>query len=276
MKDLFQIVLINYANDLFRSSQKVNSKSGEKIGLFSKVISYNPTDIDANFKNKNKKILEQKRGNGYWLWKPYFIKKTLEDLDWGDYLFYCDSGSYFIDSVHKIISLSQKSEQDIIPFELTHLESEWTKRDAFVFMECDSADYYNTKQRLASFILIKKTELSIQFIEEWMNFALDERILTDIDNVSGFENYPNFKDHRHDQSIFSLLSKKYGFKAYRDPSQFGNAVKELYSDSNYEQIFILNRKRNLSIKVRIKKYLQNKKNILKKLVLQLTSDENNK
>ena len=258
------VILINYANDLFRTSQKINSKTGKKIGLFNKVISYNPTDIDDDFKHKNAKILNQKRGNGYWLWKPYFIKKALKDLNWGDYLFYCDSGSYFISSIQKIVALSQKNVQDVIPFELTHLESEWTKRDAFVLMNCDSANYYNTNQRLASFILIKKTELSMKFVDEWINFAQDERILTDIDSKCNFENYPNFKDHRHDQSIFSLLSKKYGFKPYRDPSQFGNELKELYSDSDYEQIIVHNRKRNLSIKVRIKKYLQNKKNAIKK------------
>jgi len=34
---------------------------------------YGPNDIDNEFKKKNIEILSQKRGNGYWLWKPYFI-----------------------------------------------------------------------------------------------------------------------------------------------------------------------------------------------------------
>jgi hypothetical protein len=37
-------------------------------------------------------ILEQPRGAGYWMWKPYVILKTLvERMDWGDYLCYVRS-----------------------------------------------------------------------------------------------------------------------------------------------------------------------------------------
>jgi hypothetical protein len=80
--------------------------------------------------------------------------------------------------------------------------------------------------------------------------------LTDIENAYGSDNYPNFKDHRHDQSIFSLLSKKYDFLAFRDPSQFGNDTKEFYTNSDYDQLINLDRKRNFPIHIKIKKYLK--------------------
>lgn len=35
------------------------------------------------------------------------------------------------------------------------------------------------------------------------------------------KNSDNFIAHREDQSIFSLLCKKYRFKAFKEPSQFG-------------------------------------------------------
>jgi len=252
------IVLINYANSLFRKSQKVNSQTGKSIGLFDKIISYSPKDIDVNFCFLNKKILVQKRGNGYWLWKPYFIKKTLDELNWGDFLFYCDSGAYFTKSIQDLITLSIEKKQDVIPFELSHLESKWTKRDTFVLMNCESKKYYDTNQRLASFVLIRKSDLAMQFVNEWLKLAQDERILTDIDNQCGFENYSGFVDHRHDQSVFSLLTKKYNFTAYRDPSQYGNNHKESYTDSNYEGFIISTRKRNFPLHIKIKKYLRNK------------------
>ncbi|MEL1252663.1 hypothetical protein AAEO57_02645 [Flavobacterium sp. DGU38] len=266
VKKEFEVVLINYANDLFKKSQKINSRTGKKTGSFTKIISYNPNNIDAEFRNINKKILEQKRGDGYWLWKPYFIKKTLEDLKFNDFLFYCDSGSYFVNSIEDLISLCHEKNQDIIPFELSHTESHWTKRDAFILMNCDSPEYFDTKQRLASFILIKKTERSLKFMEEWLNFAEDERILTDIENKCGFENYQDFREHRHDQSIFSLLTKKYGFTAFKDPSQNGNSVEVVYPDSNYKEMIVHNRKRNYPVHIRIKKYLQRKKQVLKNML----------
>lgn len=264
MKRTYKVILINYANKSFRKSQKLNSQTGKKEGLFDKVISYKPTDIDKDFAKKNIEILKQKRGNGYWLWKPYFIKKTLEQMNFGDFLFYCDSGSYFTNSIQDLITLSIKVGQDIIPFELAHLESSWTKRDAFVLMNCEDIQYYNTNQRLGGFILIKKTELSMSFVDNWINFAQDKRILTDLENVLGLENYSGFKEHRHDQSIFSLLTKKYGFIAFRDPSQFGTPFEKRYPDSTYNEFIFLNRKRNLPLHIEIKKYLRAKKDEFKK------------
>src|SRR6266498_5640911 len=105
-------LLINYANDVFRESQKINSITGKEIGLFDQVISYSPKDIELDFFRKNRKILIQKKGNGYWLWKPYFIKKTLETLDYGDYLFYSDSGSYFINPITPLIDISLETGQE--------------------------------------------------------------------------------------------------------------------------------------------------------------------
>jgi hypothetical protein len=159
LKKEFDVVLVNYANNLFRESQKRNRKTAIAFKSFDRVISYNSNDIDNLFLNKNKKILEQKRGNGYWLWKPYFVKKVLEDLKWGDFLFYCDSGGYFINSIEKLISLSLEKKQDVIPFELAHIESEWTKRDAFLLMNCDTIKYYDTNQRLASFFFNQKDRI---------------------------------------------------------------------------------------------------------------------
>ena len=63
--------LINYANITHYNSQKGNSQSGLSNGGFDEVFSYNYSDIDDEFKEKNKHILEQPRGAGFWLWKPY-------------------------------------------------------------------------------------------------------------------------------------------------------------------------------------------------------------
>jgi hypothetical protein len=266
-KDSPNVVLLNYADSIYRKSQKLNSKTGKSIGQFDSIISYSPKDIDHTFHSLNKKILNQKRGNGYWLWKPYLIKKTLEELNWGDFLFYCDSGSHFTKSIQELIHFSLEKKQDIIPFEITHFEREWTKRDTFILMEYDDNDYQNSKQRLSGFVLLRKSELSLKFVNDWLTYAQDERILTDIENQCGHPNHNGFKEHRHDQSIFSLLTKKYGFKAYRDPSQYGSDLKHLYPDSNYEQFIMLTRIRNFPIHIKLIKYLRRNKFIKKKILV---------
>ncbi|WGK70117.1 hypothetical protein P0082_04455 [Candidatus Haliotispira prima] len=230
--------MVNYADDRFGKVQEKNSRTGMEIGGFRKVVSYSPSDIDKKFYLKNKGILSQKRGNGYWLWKPYVIKKELMKLKEGSYLFYCDSGAYFIDSVTPLIRALQAANKDIMPFELPFKESTWTKRDAFVLQACDSPEFTETDQRLASFVLMRKSPLSLQFTEDWLTSAQDERVLTDMDNTCGLPNYLGFMDNRHDQSIFSLLTKKYGMEAFRNPSNnyFSNAYIDQYPNSDYPQI----------------------------------------
>jgi len=58
------------------------------------------------------------------------------------------------------------------------------------------------------------------FVANWLTFASDPRAVTDQPNELG-ENLPGFKDHRHDQSVFSLLCKKWDVYAGTDPSQHG-------------------------------------------------------
>ena len=109
-------------------------------------------------------------------------------------------------------------------------------------MDCDTPKYLDSNHRLGGFSLWKKSRFSMEFVDELLHLAQDERMITDVENRCGYPNYPEFREHRHDQSIFSLLTKKHDLVSYRDPSQWGNGVKELYPNSNYEQLIELTRK----------------------------------
>ena len=179
------------------------------MGGFDKVLEYSPEDLDEDFRRKNRHILKHKRGGGYMLWKPYIIKKTLEGMGPGDFLFYADAGSLFAGPVEPLIEVMRQKNQDILSFQLRGAERQWTKRDAFTLMGCDSAQYADTKQIGTPFSLWRKTALSMKLADEWLSYAQDERIITDMPNQGGKENYPGFRAHRHDQSIWSLLCKKH-------------------------------------------------------------------
>lgn len=233
------IYLVNYANKRFKNAQKLNSKTALKKGKFDGVFSYSKENIDNEFYIKNKGILTRPRGNGYWIWKSYFILKTFNKISDDDYLMYCDSGSYFINDVHYLIDVMKKDNIDIMCFELPHIEKEYTKRDAFILMDCDKKKYTDTKQRLATFMIFKKNRETIKFVKDWINYACDKRIVTDDANVMGKKNYKEFIENRHDQSVFSLMTKKYNIKAYRDASQYGN--KYNLDNTSYPQIIELHR-----------------------------------
>lgn len=252
------ITLINYSNEKYKKAQKLNTKSALDIGGFKKVISYSSDDIDVEFWNKNKAIFDYSRGGGYWLCKPYLIAKTLSEMNEGEFLFYCDSGSRFVNSINQLIE-SFDEKFDIMPFEIQTIERHWTKRDCFQLMGCYESKIIDTPQRLGGYSIWKKTDYTMKFVEEWLNYAQDERILTDIDNQLGLPNYQGFVEHRHDQSIFSILTKKYEIDCYRDPSQYGNNFIDIYINSKYPQILISTRQMDTTffeyMKKRLRPYL---------------------
>ncbi len=109
-------ILINYATPAFARSRRINTATGYAMGRFDKVIEYSPEDLDENFRRKNQHILKHKKGGGYWLWKPYIIRKTLEGMEEGDFLFYVDAGSFFLGPVEPLIEIMRQKGQDVLPF----------------------------------------------------------------------------------------------------------------------------------------------------------------
>jgi hypothetical protein len=68
----------------------------------------------------------------------------------------------------------------------------------------------------------------------------------------------DFITHRHDQSVLSLLLKKYGVDKYRDPSQWGarehenEFPKDVRDRSTFPQMFNVHRMPNVSNIVQVK------------------------
>ena len=157
-----------------------------------------------------------KKGGGYWLWKPYIINKTINLVKEGDFIFYCDSGSYVINDIHILTEFMKKNNLNILCFELPFLECQFTKKELFKIMDCDSDVYKKSNQILASYIIFKVTDFTKKFFKEYLFYATRPNSLIDSD----YENELKcFLEHRNDQSIFSLLCKKYNIKPYRSISE---------------------------------------------------------
>lgn len=229
-------LLINFATDDFKRAQQFNSKTAMSVGGFEHVFNASTTLIDDHFRSKHSLILNQSKGAGYWLWKPYFILQALDRLKDGDVLMYADSASHFIHPAEPLLNLPKSFGQDVIPFELELEEGRWTKRDTFVYMNVDQMNYEKSQQFLASFIVIRKSQFSLHFINEYLTYCCNPNILTDLENTCGLPNHSGFVAHRHDQSVFSLLCKKYSLTGFRDPSQWGNSRVAEYQNSQYPQI----------------------------------------
>lgn len=219
------VVLISYADKAFFKSQKLLKKSALKHGA-DKVVLYDDNWLRSQreFYIKNKRILDEPRGAGYWIWKPYIILHTLLKLGDDDILIYIDSGAEIISDIMPLVRLT--SFQDVVLFNNDgHKNKTWTKRDCFYYMNCDSEEYHNGEQVSAGYVVLKKTQFSIEMLIEWLTYCTDERVVTDQPNECGLPNDLSFQDHRHDQSVLSILALKYQIDIYRNPSQWGNVSK---------------------------------------------------
>jgi hypothetical protein len=203
-----RIIAISYSNQRYQEQLKLNKKSALEVGKVDIHISYGPDDIDSDFKQKNIDILSRKRGNGYWLWKPYFINKTLiERMNEGDYLIYTDACVLYLNSTKQIIDTLKKKNLEMWMNKLPYIEKQYTKRDAFILLGTDSLFYTDTNQYAAYIQIYKKSKYTEKFVEELLYYSQDKRIITDDKNTLGFQNYKEFKDNRHDQNIRNICIK---------------------------------------------------------------------
>ena len=276
-------VLINYANSSYRQYQEYNSKTGLSKGGFDKVIEYSPKDIDPQYYSSNKSILDIERGAGLWLWKPYIILKTLGSMAEGDYLFYADSGSYFVRPVDHLISCLENDKKEIMTFDTPLLNIQFAKAEFVELLGPGLENWLYSTQVMAGFILLKNTENTRKLMAEFLSLCERKELIS---YPQDEPQHKHFVAHREDQTILSYLVWKNGVKPYRDPTQYGNMPLEQvkygidkiglsyvcfkkYGNSNYPNILILYRKKklyNLFPRIKFQFTLLVKQILLKKLM----------
>lgn len=210
--------------------------SALKYGGFTEVSVWNLNRLrKTEFYNRNRKILNQSRGAGYWLWKPFIILNELKNKNDGDYVVYSDcgrGGKYRIitRNINLLLEWSSRYNNGVLPglYAPQYGASKtWTKRDCYVLTGCDKEVFWEHCQIQASFSIWEKNEMSITFLRKWLEYCQDERMLTDIPNTCGLPNLPGFIEHRHDQSVLTLCAVKNGFKGFGNPKS-----KQAYCDDD--------------------------------------------
>jgi hypothetical protein len=190
-------------------------------GAIDAVSHWSPQDLlAAGFSKRCPDIPLQERGGGWWVWKPFLILHELEKLKDGEWLLYCDVGrTYPLKLIYRPLSVlvrwAEERGQPCIPgvnIPWTGLMSRWTKRDAFLLAGMDRLEYHTASPIQASFSLWKKCPESVAFVEQWLDWCADRRMVTDDPNACGTDNLADYREHRHDQSLLTLLCLRKGLR----------------------------------------------------------------
>ena len=215
---------ISFADSRMSAATTRIAKQAEEMNFFDEIHVMNENDLDEFFFKKWGDVAKVGvRGFGYWCWKPYIILKTLEKMPENGVLLYCDAGCHLnpagLPRLYDYVDALNHDDLGIKAF-YTHFgcidvrERRWTKGDVFDYFGCrDQKDITDSLQVAATQVFIRKTAASVQFVREWLA-AIEEDFSLITDAPSRGKNLRGFLEHRHDQSLFSVLFKLRGGIAF--------------------------------------------------------------
>ena len=216
-KSVSDVLFVTYGDKNFHNSKMLLCNEAHHFG-FRKFLVGSPENLPKEFIEKHKAFFDRsKRGAGYWLWKPFIVNEALKLINENDLLIYLDGGcsinQFGKERFHEWMVMTEENE--ILSFQMSHLpEKDWTKMNLVHKLDCQKEEILNSGQINATVFLLKKTPKVCKLISEWLEICSLEWTIDD--STSEIPNDIGFKDHRHDQSVFSLLRKKYNFFTIED------------------------------------------------------------
>jgi hypothetical protein len=191
--------------------------------FFSRIIGISDVQlqVDKQFWDSHGTFIhENPRGFGYWIWKPYIIMQCMKEINYHDILIYADAGCTINPHAEKRFKeyIAMLNEMDdtcgIITFQMEGLpENKYTKSTLLDYMNVSTQDR-ESGQCQATILLMKKNTHTMNIITQWYSIACQYHLLKDDDEI--IDNI----QHRHDQSILSILNKQHKSCIIKDETYF--------------------------------------------------------
>ena len=208
-----------------------------RSGLFDWVHAHTPASLDAAWLQRHGAYLRPSvRGCGYWTWKPQAVLQALGEVGEGEVLVWADAGS----SLHRencgrfwqYVALAASQPGRVVSFEMGRArcpqERCWSKRAAGEALNVSaSSPHWDSPQLHATYFFLARTEASMGLVREWRDAAVARGYaLIDDSPSGGGGEAAAFREHRHDQSLWSLLRKQRGaaLRVPDDAAQGGGPI----------------------------------------------------
>jgi len=223
---MYKKYFCTFADSRMKKSLQRVEKQVRESNFFDKIFIYDENDLDPGFREYFKdKLVKGSRGYGYWVWKPQIILQTLKQMQEGDVLLYMDAGCHFnkngLERMNYYFEQVINSPAGILAFHVDKrptadpnlealydgIEKFLTKGDLFDFFGVrNNTDIVDTGQIMATAIIFKKCKQSEKFVTDWLNvFRHNFNLINNSPSIS--PNFIGFIEHRHDQSVLSILCK---------------------------------------------------------------------
>lgn len=162
-----------------------------------------------------------KVGQGWYSWKPLILLDAYHKANDGDIIMYVDGDSYPIADMTPLYQIAQQEDRMIFE-ENGCIDRHWVKEDIYTCIGLTNINR-DHPHSTARWILFKKGNYeNLQFLQEWQTYLINRRCNTREPSIIQPE-HEKFVENRGDQSVFSLLTHKYGWKQYRACDAAGEA-----------------------------------------------------
>lgn len=215
---------ITYGDIYFEQAKVKLIDQARKIG-FTNCRSYSPLDLSKTFINATSKFIHLKKGGGYWLWKPFILKDIFDKMQYDEVLVYLDAGCEINingkSRLNQYIDIARRNNGIMAFYLKDKREYMFTNQNTFDYFKIKSYDeIYNSDQLLGGILIFVKTKKSELLINKFYQIAVESPYL--------FADFANevkdnrFIQHRHDQSVFSILRKQFGAVSIEDETYSSN------------------------------------------------------
>lgn len=202
-------VLITYGDKKFEMSQNRFIQNAHAINIFDEIIAYSDKDLSEELKQSE--IINEKRGGGLWSWKPDVILTTLNKMEDGDILVYCDSGCTVYPCNEWNHIWKSLENHDIIAQRIYQRTDKWTRKSIIeYFAQTNSKNWTKCYQHMATAIILKATPFTRAFVSEWKDMMISHpEMVKDVTIEEKVNEAECFIENRHDQAFYSALTYKY-------------------------------------------------------------------
>ena len=145
---------------------------------------------------------------GFYLWTPFLVAAKLAEMKENDFLVYADAGcevtAAHTSNLLDMFPTEPATDISVVPLEPFHTTLRWTNSRCLAHL--DSSRMHLDRPMIATtFMFLRNTAATRQFAAKWLEWSIFENYCCLVDRPGDSES-PEFKAHRHDQAIFSLLA----------------------------------------------------------------------
>lgn len=214
----FEIAFVTFGSESFYDALRRVRAQARKSHIFDHVWINRERNLPRNFREIHGPFLESSKSYGYWIWKPQIILQALEKLKWGDILLYVDAGVH-LDPAQRIelesfLLSARNAPSGCLASQLDFPERDWTKRDTLLKLDVSaSEDVLDTGQIQSGALVFVKSETTLELVRDWLFWCTNDYSMVD-DSPSSLPEADSFKAHRHDQSVLSILAKRFQVETF--------------------------------------------------------------